>query len=73
MTDAAPANTPKAKAKAPTVETPKFPTPSFDMPKFDVPAFEVPPAFRELAEKGVSQAKEIGRRTASMSARGDAA
>ncbi len=28
------------------------------MPKFDVPAFEVPPAFRELAEKGVSQAKE---------------
>ena len=58
MTDASPANTPKAKAKAPAIEATKFPTPSFDMPKFDVPAFEVPPAFRELAEKGVSQAKE---------------
>ncbi len=58
MTDAAPANAPKAKLKAAAIEAPKFPTPSFDMPKFDVPAFEVPPAFRELAEKGVSQAKE---------------
>jgi phasin len=58
MTDAAPANTPKAKQKAAAGEASKFPTPSFDMPKFDVPSFEVPPAFRELAEKGVSQAKE---------------
>jgi phasin len=45
MTDAAPANAPKAKLKAAAVEATKFPTPSFDMPKFD-------------AEKGVSQAKE---------------
>ena len=58
MTDAAPMNTPKAKPKAAASEAPKFATPSFDMPKFDVPSFEVPPAFRELAEKGVSQAKE---------------
>ena len=59
MADIAPVNTPKAKPKA-AVEAPKFPTstPSFDMPKFDVPSFEVPPAFREFAEKGVSQAKE---------------
>ena len=59
MADVAPVNTPKAKPKA-AIEAPKFPTPtaSFDMPKFDVPSFEVPPAFREFAEKGVSQAKE---------------
>ena len=30
---------------------------SFDLPKFEVPNFEVPAPFRELAEKGVSQAK----------------
>ena len=58
MTDADPANAPKAKPKAAAIETPKFPTPSFDMPKFDVPSFEVPPAFREFAEKGIAQAKE---------------
>ena len=59
MADVAPVNAPKAKPKA-AIETPKFstPTPSFDMPKFDIPSFEVPPAFREFAEKGVSQAKE---------------
>ena len=59
MADVAPVNAPKAKPKA-AIEAPKFPTatPSFDMPKFDIPSFEVPPAFREFAEKGVSQAKE---------------
>jgi phasin len=30
----------------------------FEMPKFDLPKMEVPAAFRELAEKGASQAKE---------------
>jgi phasin len=45
----------KAKAKpAPGV----FDTPKFDMPKFDMPKMEVPAAFREIAEKGVVQAKE---------------
>ena len=50
---------PKSKpAVAPfTGETPKFDTPMFEMPKFDIPSFEVPAAFREFAEKGVSQAK----------------
>jgi phasin len=38
-------------------DTPKFETPAFDLPKFEVPSFEVPAAFREFAEKGVSQAK----------------
>jgi phasin len=54
------ANTaPKAKAKPATAfEAPKFETPKFEMPKFDVPKFEVPTAYREFAEKGISQAKE---------------
>src|SRR5580704_4782360 len=30
----------------------------FEMPKFEIPKMEVPAAFREFAEKGVSQAKE---------------
>ena len=49
---------PKPKPAAPFVaETPKFEMPSFDIPKFDMPQFEVPAAFREFAEKGVTQAK----------------
>jgi phasin len=38
--------------------TPKFEMPRFEMPKFEMPKLEVPAAFRELAEKGVSQAKD---------------
>src|SRR4051794_3431539 len=30
----------------------------FEMPKFDMPKMEVPAAFREIAEKSVSTAKE---------------
>jgi phasin len=33
-------------------------TPAFEMPKFEMPKVEVPAAFREIAEKGVAQAKE---------------
>jgi phasin len=33
-------------------------SPHFQTPKLDVPKMEVPAAFRELAEKGLSQAKE---------------
>jgi phasin len=57
-------NTNKAKAKpagafeTPKFETPKFETPRFEIPKFEIPKMEVPVAFRELAEKGVVQAKE---------------
>ncbi|HEY1475790.1 MAG TPA: phasin [Pseudolabrys sp.] len=55
--------TPKSKAKpvavtAPVFEMPKFEMPKFEMPKFDMPNVEVPAAFREMAEKGVAQAKE---------------
>lgn len=48
---------PVASAAAP-FETPKFDMPKFEMPKFDIPSLEVPAAFRELAEKGIAQAKE---------------
>ena len=59
MPEATFTNKPKAKPTATpyTGSTPKFETPSFEIPKFEVPSFEVPAAFREFAEKGVSQAK----------------
>lgn len=54
------ATTTKAKATtkpaAPAVAA--FEMPKFEMPKFDMPKMEVPAAFREIAEKGVAQAKE---------------
>jgi phasin len=43
---------------APSAETPKFEIPHFEMPKFEIPKMEVPAAFREFAEKSVSQAKD---------------
>lgn len=46
--------TQKNKAKPTT----GFETPKFEAPKFDIPTFEVPAAFREFAEKGLSQAKD---------------
>ena len=35
-----------------------FETPKFEFPNFEIPKMEIPAAFRELAEKSVSQAKE---------------
>jgi phasin len=35
-----------------------FEAPKLEMPAFDMPKMEVPAAFREFAEKGVSQAKD---------------
>ncbi len=35
-----------------------FDMPAFEMPNFDMPKMEVPAAFREFAEKSVSQAKD---------------
>jgi len=57
MAEASTAATMKPKAKAAS-ELPKFEIPRFDVPKFDMPALEVPAAFREFAEKGVTQAKD---------------
>ena len=50
-----PASTSRSRYKpAPaTSETPKFEMPNFEMPKMEIPA-----AFREIAERSVSQAKE---------------
>lgn len=64
MADTATTPTPKTKPKPVTLaapaasfEMPKFEMPKFEMPKFEIPKMEVPPAFRELAEKGIAQAK----------------
>jgi phasin len=35
-----------------------FSVPKFELPKFELPKLEIPAAFREFAEKSVSQAKE---------------
>ena len=52
------AMTPKSKPKAVASSAPAFEMPKFEMPKFEMPKMEVPAAFREFAEKGVTQAKE---------------
>jgi len=39
-------------------DMPKFEIPRFELPKFEVPKMEVPAAFREFAEKSVTQAKD---------------
>ncbi len=64
MAETATTPTPKSKPKpvglaapAASFEMPKFEMPKFEMPKFEMPKMEVPPAFRELAEKGIAQAK----------------
>jgi phasin len=56
--------TPKAKSKpastpaASAFDLPKFELPKFDIPNFEIPKMEIPAAFREIAEKSISQAKE---------------
>ena len=57
MTEATQAATSKSKPKPVAVAAPAFEMPKFEMPKFEIPKMEVPAAFRELAEKGISQAK----------------
>jgi len=42
---------------APATQSPKFEMPKFEIPKFEMPKMEMPAAFRELAEKGLAQAK----------------
>ena len=57
MTDVTKTKTKPAPASV-IPEAPKFEIPRFDMPKFEVPKMEVPAAFREFAEKSVTQAKD---------------
>lgn len=68
MAEPTTAATPKPKKPVASVATPAFETPKFEMPKFEIPKFEMPKfempsmempaAFREIAEKGIAQAKE---------------
>jgi phasin len=46
------------KSKSKSGDVPKFDMPRFEMPKFEMPKMEVPAAFREFAEKSVSQCKD---------------
>src|SRR6266852_6322536 len=51
--------TPKAKSKATAAPAASaFELPKFELPNFEIPKMEIPAAFREIAEKSVSQAKE---------------
>jgi phasin len=47
---------PKAKTTKPVISG--FEMPKFEIPKFDMPKVEMPAAFREMAERGVAQAKD---------------
>ena len=59
MAEATPTPVNKAKPKpASAFETPKLEIPKFEIPKFEMPNVEVPAAFREIAEKGIAQAKD---------------
>jgi phasin len=59
MTEVTHTTTSKAKSKpagAPAASA--FELPKFELPNFEIPKMEIPAAFREIAEKSVSQAKE---------------
>ena len=43
---------------APSSTSAAFELPKFELPNFEVPKLEIPAAFREMAEKSVSHAKE---------------
>ncbi len=58
MTETTTAPTSKPKPKPAAVSASVFEMPKFEMPKFDMPNVEMPAAFREMAEKGVAQAKD---------------
>ena len=47
----------KSKSKAAAAAA-AFEMPNFELPNFELPKMEIPAAFREMAEKSVSQAKE---------------
>src|SRR5262245_49803082 len=49
---------PKAKPTSTAKPAGAFELPKFELPNFEMPKLEIPAAFREFAEKSVSQAKE---------------
>jgi phasin len=58
MAEATQTTASKPKPKTAPGATPGFELPKFEMPSFEVPKMEIPAAFREIAEKSVSQARE---------------
>src|ERR1700732_3340226 len=58
MEDATPTRTIPPSKPASGFSGSAFEFPKFGIPNFEMPKMEVPAAFREFAEKGVSQAKE---------------
>ncbi len=54
--EAYPSVSKSSKSKSPASSA--FDMPKFEIPKFEIPKMEIPAAFREFAEKSVSQAKE---------------
>src|SRR5438552_8718747 len=56
MTEAIETTPSKSKSKAASPAA--FDMPKFELPNFEIPKMEIPAAFREIAEKSVSQAKE---------------
>jgi hypothetical protein len=46
------------KAKTAKHTASSFGVHNYEMPKFDLPKMEMPGAFREMAERGVAQAKD---------------
>ena len=58
MADTIHSASPKSKPKPSGPAASAFEIPKFEMPNFEVPKMEIPAAFREFAEKSVSQAKE---------------
>jgi len=52
------ATTAANKAKTAKHAAPPFGVPNYEMSKFDLPKIEMPEAFRDMAEKGVAQAKD---------------
>ncbi len=58
MNEVTTASRPKAKNSESFAGAMKYEFPRFEIPKFEMPNVEVPAAFREIAEKGISQAKD---------------
>jgi phasin len=59
MTEVSHTTTSKAKSKPASASAASaFELPKFELPNFEIPKMEIPAAFREIAEKSVSQAKE---------------
>jgi phasin len=50
--------TTSSKSRSKSAAPAAFEMPKFELPNFEIPKMEIPAAFREIAEKSVSQAKE---------------